>query len=285
MISFRRGRSQTKFQPKINDAAEYLIYASISLLPLVAFNVAHAAIPMPPVPASSLVEVTVGDVFFPEKGYGSNNLVQLTLDGYLPNRCYQIAKPKYELLKDSKTIIVHQYAYLEQSELCQDQARLPLQFRGIVPFTHDLSIGHLPAGDYKVVFNPKASRPQSKPLNVYLSKNMTTDDLAYASVSTVSMPKIVNGEAPIKVQLNGVFNSSCSFISDLKVTIEKDVVVVQPILGYKPEAFCVYTLIPFSQEFEIGKHSEGRYLMHVRSMSGEALNHVFSVMTPDPALK
>lgn len=277
--------SNHRFNSKksIQDASAYFIYASLSLLPLAALSSARAETPLPTVPASSLVEVTVGDVFFPEKGYGSNNLVQLTVDGYLPNRCYQIAKPKYEVR--SNTIVVHQYAYLEQSELCRDQAHLPQQLKGIVPFTHDLSVGQLAAGDYKVVFNPKSERPQTRALNIYQSKNMSADDLAYASVSTVSMPKIVNGEESIKVQLNGVFNSSCSFISDLKVSMDKDVVIVQPILGYKPGALCVYTLIPFSQEFEIGKHSEGRYLMHVRSMSGEALNHVFSVVTPDPALK
>jgi hypothetical protein len=115
---------------------------------------------------------------------------------------------------------------------------------------------------------------------VYASKNISADDFPYAAVSTISMPDVLNGGTPVAFDLIGMFTSSCAYLSDVKVNVENDVIVVQPIIGHKDNMACSQTLIPFSRHVELGKLAEGRYLVHARSMSGKSVSHAFSVIAP-----
>lgn len=237
-------------------------------------------------PNMETVEVLLGQVFIPAIGYGTNNNVQLTLDGYLPNSCYQLGTAKVEVGSDPHTLIVHQYADLQSNGICADLKNLPPQLTSIVPFTYDVNVGHLEAGSYQVVFNKMSPMgPQTRTFSVYQSKNMTADDFPYAAVSTVSMPDVVNGLYPVSVVISGTLTSTCAYLADVKVTPEDDVIVVQPILGIKKDVLCGQIMVPFSKSVNLGKLFEGRYLVHVRSMSGKSVSHAFSVVMPDPSVK
>jgi len=232
--------------------------------------------------ANDSIEVLLGQVFIPEHGYGTNNSVQLTLDGYLPNSCYQLGKYRIDTSADGRTFSVHQFADVEKNGVCAEGQVLPDHLSNLVPYTYDVALGHLAAGDYKIVFNETSSMPRSRVFHVYSSKNLTADDFPYAAVSTISMPDVVNGANPLNIVLTGSLTSSCSFVSDVKVSYEDDVIVVQPVSGYRANTLCTQMLMPFSRKVNIGKLGEGRFLVHVRSMSGKSVSHAFSVLTPDP---
>jgi hypothetical protein len=222
-------------------------------------------------------------VFVPESGYGSNNVVQLTLDGRLPNSCYQLGKATIETQESGRTLVVRQFAERQIEGICAEGAKLPPHLADSVPFTYDVSLGRLPAGKYRVNYDMAYSGPSSRKFSVYASPNIKADDFPYAAVSTLMMPDIVNGTQPVSVELSGTFTSTCSYLADVKVTEEDDVIVVQPILGQRIQPTCEQRSLPFSHKVNLGLFNEGRFLLHVRSMSGKAINHAFSVTRPDMA--
>jgi hypothetical protein len=61
------------------------------------------------------------------------------------------------------------------------------------------------------------------------------------------------------------------------VSLEGDVVVVQPLVRVDLTSKCLMYLRPFSQEVMFPNLTEGRYLIHIRSTNGRALNRVLSV--------
>ena len=227
------------------------------------------------------VEISLDRVFVPESGYGSNNIVQLTLDGRLPNSCYQLGKSTVETKDGGHSFIVHQFAERQIEGVCANGAALPSHLADSVPFTYDVNIGRLSAGKYQVNYDSTSHEPRSRRFNVYASKHITADDFPYAAVSTVMMWDIVNGTQPVSVQLGGTFTSTCSYLADVKVTEEDDVIVLQPILGQRKDRACEPKSTPFTQKVDLGLLNEGRFLLHVRAMSGNAINHAFSVIRPD----
>jgi hypothetical protein len=61
------------------------------------------------------------------------------------------------------------------------------------------------------------------------------------------------------------------------VSQDGDVVVVQPLVRVDLTSKCLMYLRPFSQDVIVPNLAEGRYLIHIRSMNGRALNRVLSV--------
>ena len=59
---------------------------------------------------ASRVEVLLGEVFVPDVGYEDKNNIEITVDGYLPNSCYQIADTQYSYGPTPYTLIIHQFA-------------------------------------------------------------------------------------------------------------------------------------------------------------------------------
>jgi hypothetical protein len=145
-----------------------------------------------------------------------------------------------------------------------------------------VSAGRLAAGNYTVSYDPGSSDPRSVQFNVYQSQQLTQDDLPYAPVTAVLVPEVNNGLYPVSVVLSGAFTSTCQAISQIKVTQEGDVTVIQPILAGTAAAGCTSKLIPFQRTIAIGRFPEGRFAVHVRTMSGNSISHAFSVVMPDP---
>ena len=227
------------------------------------------------------VEISLERVFIPATGYGSNNNVLLTLDGRLPSSCYQLAHFSIDKKENGHSFIVHQFAEHQTSGICAKGAKLPLHLSGTVPFTYDVTLGHLPAGHYKVNFDLNSEQPQSRAFEVYHSENLTADDLPYAVISNLVISDFVNGNNPVSVELTGTLLSNCSYLENVKVTYEEDVVVIQPILGYRISGNCYMQPTLLKKKVDLGLFNEGRFLLHVRTMSGNAINRAFSVLRPD----
>jgi hypothetical protein len=189
--------------PKAMNRFSYYLSLTGLVISMGALSPAHAD---GDTPAFQETEMPLQKVFVPENGYGSNNNVQLTLDGDLPNSCYQLGKVKVETgIPGSNTFAVHQFADVEKDGVCADGQKLPPHLSSMVPYTYDVSLGRLPAGDYKVLYNQSNGQPQTRIFRVYASKNISADDFPYAAVSTISMPDVLNGGTPVAFDLIGMF--------------------------------------------------------------------------------
>jgi hypothetical protein len=238
-------------------------------------------------PSIERVEVLIGNVFVPDVGYEDKNTIEVTLDGYLLNSCYQIADTQVETSPDAASITIHQFADHRTDGVCAESSTIPVQMRDNVPYTLDVSIGHLSAGNYKILFNLGSTPERVSKFKVAPSITMAVDDYPYASVSAINIPDVVNGVHNVNATLVGTLANTCQFIKDVRVLPESEVntIVVLPILGFKTGVMCAQIVLPFAYKVNVGKLSEGRYLLHVRSMNGKAVTRVFSSIRPDRSLQ
>lgn len=224
------------------------------------------------------VEVSIGQVFIPPQGYDDNDNIQVVLDGALPNGCYRIADESAVVNPDTKQISAHVFAYRHTDGACADQDNLPDTLRPVVPFTLDVSLGVLPAGMYRVLFQRSASVEGIRTFTIDRATTSSIDNLPYAAVSSVWVPDAVWSDQPFHVDIVGSLTSSCSTIDSVSVKLVGDVFVVLPVLGFKPNVLCALLMVPFQRSVDLAPVAEGRYLIHTRSMNGRAVNRVFSAV-------
>ncbi len=257
---------------------------NISMLAFVSFGLGFNA--MAEVPTTQRVEVLIGNIFVPTVGYEEKNDIEVTLDGYLPNACYQLANAVVKAGATPNTFVVHQYADLRMDGVCAHPDTIPVQMRDYVPYTHNLSLGRLNVGSYKVAFNLNTGPERLSSFTVAPSSTMAVDDYPYAPVSAVNMADMVNGANNVSVNLVGTLANSCQYVQTVKVLPEPQdyTIVVLPILGFRTGVKCAQIVLPFEYKVNLGRLGEGRYLLHVRSMNGQAVTRVFSVIRPDPSL-
>ena len=229
-------------------------------------------------------EFPVGQVFVPPQGYDDNDNIEIVLDGILPNGCYSVADYTANVDPSTKQIVPHLYVNHRRDSLCQDETHLSTALTPPVPYTLDLSVGTLGKGDYKIVYQRPGLPQEVRAFNVERAKTASVDDRPYAAVSSVWIPDSVRGDLTIHAELIGSLTSSCSKLSSVEVKRENDVFVVLPSLSFSQNLLCSLIMLPIQQTVDLGTPGEGRYLIHVRSMSGHSVNRAFSAVVPDPEL-
>lgn len=223
------------------------------------------------------VEIPVTVLLAPPVGYEDKNNIQVVLYGMLPNACYSIGNYRVEKL-GSNELAVHQFAYKENQGLCADDSGIPESMKMAVPFMVEVSVGQLPAGDYKFDYQVVGGTIGTRMLNVAKATAPTVDSLPYAAVSSASVPELVNGMKDVKVTLDGILNSTCTSLdSNVRVLHYKDVTVIEPLIKVKTGVICAQMIVPFQLPVNLGKMVPGRYLIHIRSMNGKSVNRVIDV--------
>lgn len=235
-------------------------FALIASLPMMVFSATQAfaddPVPNPPVP------VQANDVFIPD-GFDDNDETQVVLDGYLPDTCYRMAFVKSNLDRTSGKIKVTQYAR-KMSAIC-----LP----ALVPFTSEARIGILPTGAYSVVSPGVATAP----LRVKEASSAGPDDFFYAPIDSASV-RFDEGKQAYVATVKGRFTTDCMEWQGVKVLDQGKVKVLLPILKTPDQGVsCQAGETGFEKEVVLPSMTPGRYLLHVRSLNGKAVNNVFSV--------
>lgn len=255
------------------------IHGSVAILALTGGLCSAQAAPSP---RTDRIEVPVGRVFAPPQGYDDNDNIEVVIDGYLPNNCYRIDKT--EILRVAENgFSVRQYAVVDREGICASSGNLPPSFSNIVPFTIEASLGQLKSGNYQVTFSRGGASAATRSFRVDRAASASVDSLPYAAVSNAYVGDIVRGDAGVQAMVSGVLTSSCSELNE-EIIVRRidDVVMVLPTVKTKPGMMCQFMLRPFERMVDLGKLEEGRYLVHVRSMNGKAVNRTFSAVIPDP---
>lgn len=205
--------------------------------------------------------VNVGlDKAFAPIGFDDNDRVQIAVEGSFANTCYRMGPHAVRVDDANHTITIQQQAYL-YGGIC-------LQM--IVPFETFIDVGLLKEGTYTIVDNQ--TKKELGKLPVLRSSNAGPDDFLYAPVTDAY---IVNDHMNKKnsIVLSGTFSDRCSEIQEVRVLYQESVLVVQPIMK-RTETACEPKKTRFVKVVELDKDVHGMYLLHVRSLNGQAINRM-----------
>jgi len=227
---------------------------------------------------TQVVEIKNNAVFAPTQGYDDNDLVQVVVDSYLPNACYKQGKTDFSLNAETKTIRIRQYAELSLTGVCAEQDKLPEELKVSIPFSVELNVGQLKAGNWAIEFETSNGVSQRK-LLVDVAPTTTVDSLRYATVINAFVNDFVSAsQNKIEIRLTIQLNSSCSLVSDnSKIIVQDNVVVILPEVVKDPNVLCLPVSRPAYKIFEFNNPGVGRYLLHARSLGGIAKNKLFTV--------
>jgi hypothetical protein len=219
----------------------------------------------------SQVEVPVRRVFFPSRGYDDNDNVQVVIEGELPDPCYVLGEQT--VTRDpSGAITVHQFAWRRQGGACDTGDLL-----GETPFSEEVAIGRLKAGDYPVMYSPASGAAASRVLHIEKAAITTADNFNYARVNNLKTPDVVIEGQNAAITVTGPFGDSCNKLKD-PVQVERvgDAFVIRPIeleLGN-----CGFILRTYKKTINLGVLPAGEYLVHIRSRGGRAVEKTFYVI-------
>lgn len=202
-------------------------------------------------------------VFVPV-GFDDNDRVQVTVQGTFDSTCLKVGSHNVEAVEEKRQVLVDQKAYLYQG-IC-------LQIK--VPFTQTLDLGLLPAGDWTIV--DANSGKNLGALKVAASQNGGPDDFLYAPISDAYVQDGASGGKTLC--LKGSYSDRCTKLKEVKVNYASDVIVVQPVaehLGGHRD--CAASAVRFSHCETLPDDLMGEFLLHVRSMNGQAINKIIDL--------
>lgn len=208
---------------------------------------------------SQLVLLTVEKMYIPS-GFDDNDDFQLVVSGTLPDTCHKIAHVDVTQKPEDSSINVVQWGRRTDG-LC-----LPMS----VPFSNEVIVGRLQAGNYTLT----SPGSDSRSVNIAEAGTDSQDDSIYAPVRSVVVGRLQS--TSYSITMVGDLPNDCFSWSETKILDQGDVFVLLPILSYTDNGNCSQNPVSFEKNVEISNQlSVGRYLLHVRSMSGKALNKMF----------
>lgn len=212
----------------------------------------------------SLIEAGFHTGYIPD-GFDSNDLVQIVGEGLFRDSCYRPASVRVDVDHENRKISVSPTAYLYDG-MC-------LQM--LIPYDQAIDVGFLKAGKYQVVQKSLGTETQLGDVKVRVATNASPDDYLYAPVHQAYFMSKAGGKATVK--LAGEFTNSCMKLADVTVSVQPRVIVLQPISQVENRDDCTQGKFTYEKEVEIANLKAGRYLLHVRSLNGKAINTLVDV--------
>lgn len=211
---------------------------------------------------AAAADVTISPmVLYVPLGFDDNDEITAVVEGLLPDPCHKLRAPEVTPVGDRLEIRIK--ASLEKG-WCPD---VP------VPFTQVVPLGVLRPGNYRVT----AGKDLNEPLPVAAAKAPTKDDHFYAPIDAARV--FVSNR--VRVVLEGRFTNTCLRIKEVRaLPLHRKTFVLLPIAEMTerdPDGNrCKFKMISFNEKVELPPVVGGRYLIHVRTMNGQALNEVFT---------
>lgn len=224
--------------------------------------------------------VELNKVLVPAEGFDDNDNIEVVLDGVLPNACFELDQTLFRLDRKKKIIYLQQKAYVKNIPACES-GELTDELSWKVPFSQTLTLGHLDRGEYTLSFLGKTGSVQTRTFKVGAASSGTSvDEALYAPVSGAFIPELIFETPNAEAILTGILSSTCMSVSEEMVEVKKvgDVIIVLPKLQVLKSDDCRDTQTPLQLMIPLGPLTKGRYLLHIRSMSGRAVNKTFTVI-------
>lgn len=207
------------------------------------------------------VGATYSKVYVPV-GFDSNDHVQIVGEGIFENACYRPAPTEISVNEATKEITLGPVAYKYQGFCMQV----------VLPFERTIDVGILKTGTWKVL--QKGDGKVIAEIDVKTAQNLAPDDFLYAPVSQAFLRQ---SKSRVSVFVTGQFPNSCFEMDKMKVTTSDDTIVVQPIAKMNSATDCKEGAFGFQKAVSVPNLKPGRYLLHVRSLNGNAINQLVNV--------
>lgn len=200
------------------------------------------------------------------QGFDDNDNATLVVEGYLPSECYRIGFLEKKV--EGNQIILNQKTYFYKMDGCARRA---------THFKQDIFLGILPEGTYQIV--DKNSNEVLDILPIKKANKLTPDDLPYANVLDVNYTEEnSNPTANLELELP----NSCWEVDEVRVEKESnDVVTVLPIIKHTGNNICAQAVVHVVKKVDLSSLERGKYLLHVRSVSGKAVTKLIRVSLKD----
>jgi hypothetical protein len=205
------------------------------------------------------VSVAFEKIYVP-LGFDSNDNIQMVGEGVFENSCYRPAPTAVTVDVEKKTVHLEPKAY-HYGGLC---------LQVLLPFNRQIDVGILGAGLWTVTQG--ASNVKVGEINVAVALTKNADDFIYAPVSQAFFNQ-ANGKNEVVMSLELPCDGLP--VENVKVSVQKDVLVLQPIMKNDGRSGCARAFLPVQKTVDVGAVPPGRYLLHVRSMNGTAINSLF----------
>ncbi len=194
-------------------------------------------------------------------GFDNNDSVQIMVTGRFKSPCYQIGT-FYSTVDRKKKVVEVQLSAYEYKGCSLDVE---------VPFYQVIPLGLIrEAGDYTVKdMTGKNALGVLKIAPAEVSPE-TTDDFTYAPLLDAFILERKSGKKVLI--LTGVFSDSCLRFQKVEVKYYPEVVVVLPKIYRPKNAGCEKGEFPFRREEVLNADLPAKFLLHVRSWGGQAIN-------------
>lgn len=204
------------------------------------------------------VSVPLSSAYIPG-GFDSNDRAELVVEGLFPNTCYRVGPYEKSMDSTGKELLITQMAYKYQG-MC---------LMMLVPFSQTVQMGIMKANTYTVK-DGNSGRGMGE-LPVRLATNVGPDDFLYASVQDAYVGVVDGNKRAIVLQ--GELPGDCWAIKEKKVVLDgKNVLAVMPIIEKIRKNNCNDYRMQFMTTVDVPEVTPGRYLLHVRSLNGQAIN-------------
>jgi hypothetical protein len=195
-------------------------------------------------------------------GFDSKNVAQVVVEGEFTNTCYKVGSAHADVDAVGRVITINQDAYYYPGFLC---------LQVMVPFSQVVNIGVLGEGDYSIVDG--ATGQTMGVLPVAKGVGPGPDDYLYAPVGDAYIESRTEPARKHTLIVRGSYFDRCTRLTEIRVREYKDVITVQPIterIGAGEN--CGTSPVRFLYTQELNPFLKGDYLLHVRSLNGQALN-------------
>jgi hypothetical protein len=207
-----------------------------------------------------VVPAKISTAYIPQ-GFDNNDKSQIVVEGTFSSTCYKVGPYQIKADPFTNTVTVLQLAY-KYKGLC---ALIP------VKFTNVIDLGMLTPSRWEVR-DASDNGPLGK-MPVKPSQTVQADDYLYAPVSEMTID--VRGRT---VTISGQFSNDCMLLKDFQVIREShNVVIALPISEISRRPVCTDGDFPFRKMMNLPFLTDGRYLLHVRALNGQALNKIFQI--------
>lgn len=209
-------------------------------------------------PTPELIPFKVSQVYIPE-GFDDNDNLQVVIEGFFPNGCYKVAPASIDTKSEPFKIQANAYRYYG---FCVQM---------VVPFQQVVNLGIHASKVYDL---HAVGLPNLRKINVEASSNPGPDDYIYAPVKQIYVSRKPGEPTKKRILLSGEFTQSCYRLDRVNISVNDNVIVVQPIAEKDTAAQCEEGIFPFELSSDLPDLADGRYLVHVRTLNGTSLNRV-----------
>jgi hypothetical protein len=209
-----------------------------------------------------IATVSAKNLFAPV-GFDDNDMATVVIDGFLPSGCYRLVQPEVVIDQQEKRVTITPQARFYDHPCIE----------ALVPYWQEIQLGVLPVGDYKIAVVGSAI---GETMGVAESPSAGPDDFLYAAIDEAMVDRADDSDTYV-VKLQGRFTNSCMVLTDIRVIDTGKTINVLPIMTMEDRDDCQPTEVQFRRMVDLpASVSKARHLLHVRSLNGQAINHVFS---------